>query len=90
MEVRCYISCLETCFYCCLYRNIVYRCLAQNARCYTMSHLTADDACFVHVSRETPDVTPCHTSPPQGVALAEVALPKGPSMSTRKETTTWI
>ena len=23
---------------------------------------------FVHVSRETPDVTPCHTSPPQGVS----------------------
>ena len=31
-----------------------------------MSHLTADAVFVVHVSRETPDVTPCHTSPPQG------------------------
>ena len=27
--------------------------------------------CFVHVSRETPDVTPCHTSSPQGVQPVE-------------------
>ena len=42
-------------------------CLARNARCNTMSHLTADAVSFAHVSRETPDVTPCHSSPPQGV-----------------------
>ena len=54
MEVRRYISC--------------FRCLLRNARCNTMSHLTAD-AVFVHLSRETPDVTPCHTSPPQGVPI---------------------
>ena len=53
MKVRCYIKCLG--------------CLVRNARCNTMSHLTADASCFVQVSRETPDVTPCHTSPPQGV-----------------------
>ena len=29
-----------------------------------MSHLTADAVSFVHVVRETPDVTPCRTSPP--------------------------
>ena len=32
-----------------------------------MSDLTADAVLFVQVSRETPDVTPCHTSPPQRV-----------------------
>ena len=48
VEVRCYISC--------------FRCLARNARCNTMSHLTAD-AAFSYASRaKTPDVTPCHTS----------------------------
>ena len=32
-------------------------------------HVTPHLRClFVHVSRETPDVTPCHTSPPRGVA----------------------
>ena len=50
--VRCYISC--------------FRCLARNTRCNTMSHFCADAICFLHVSGETPDVTPCHTTPPQG------------------------
>ena len=31
-----------------------------------MSHLTADALFVLHVSRDTPDVTPCYTSPPQG------------------------
>ena len=55
MEVRCYM--------------FVYRCLARNTRCNIMSHLTADAIFFLfaHVLRATPDATPCHTSPPQGV-----------------------
>ena len=47
---------------------LVYRRLARNTRCNTMSHLTAD-AGLSHVSRETPDETSCHTSPPQGVHM---------------------
>ena len=53
VEVRCYIS--------------YVRCLVRNARCNTMSHLTADAVLFAHVLRKAPDATPCHTSPPQGV-----------------------
>ena len=45
----------------------VWRRLAWNARCNTMSRLTAD-AVFSQVSREMPDVKPCHTSPPQVLA----------------------
>ena len=56
VEVRCYISC--------------FRCLARNTGCNTMSYLTADAVSFVHVSRETPDVTPCRTSPLQGVLMS--------------------
>ena len=37
-----------------------------------MLHLTAD-AVFSYVSRETPDVTPCHTSPPQGAPTDQAA-----------------
>ena len=37
MEVRCYISC--------------FRCLARNARCNTMSHLTADAVCCTCLAR---------------------------------------
>ena len=44
-----------------------FRRLARSARCNTMSRLTADAVCFVHVSCETPDEKPCHTSPPQCV-----------------------
>ena len=50
---------------CCMFVSMF---LARNTRCNTMLHLTSDTALFVHVSRETPGVTPRHTSPPQGVA----------------------
>ena len=43
---------------------VVWRCLAQNTRCHTSPPMPDS---FVHVSRETPDVTPCHNSPSQGV-----------------------
>ena len=56
VEVRCYM--------------FVKRCLARSTRCNTMSHLTADAVCLYTVSRESPDVTPCHTSPPQGVVVS--------------------
>ena len=51
----------------------VERCRARSAQCNTMSHLSAD-AGFSYNSRETPDVTPCHTSPPQGVRFVIVLL----------------
>ena len=48
--------------------HVCLKIVARNARCNTMSHLTADAVfCAVHLSREVPDVTPCHSSPPQGV-----------------------
>ena len=50
VPVRCYVSC--------------FRCLIRNARCNTMSHLTADAVFCARLARETPDVTPCRTSPP--------------------------
>jgi len=42
-------------------------CLAGSGRCNIMSHLTAEAISFVNnVFRGTPDVRPCHTSPPAG------------------------
>ena len=48
---------------------------AHDAQCNTMSHLTAHAVLFVQVSREAPDGTPCHTSPPQGVARQLIQPP---------------
>ena len=59
VEVRCYIS--------------DFICLVRNARCNTMSHLTAA-AGFSYTSRETLDVTPCNTSPLQGVVVVSICL----------------
>ena len=42
-----------------------------------MSHLTADAVFVGSVSRETPDVTPCHASPPQGVATEQADRQEG-------------
>ena len=40
---------------------------AQNSPGAMQHHVASHGRChlFVHISRETPDVTPCHTSPPQ-------------------------
>ena len=45
-------------------------------RCKTMSHLTAD-ASLSHMSRDkTPDLTPCHTSLPQGAVYIYIYIHK--------------
>ena len=49
---------------------MLHVCLKMSRTKHPMSHHVAPRCrcCFVlGVSRETPDATPCHTSPPQGV-----------------------
>ena len=50
--------------------EVLHVCFKMSRAKHPMQHHVSPHRrcrCFVHVSREAPDVRPCHTSPPQGV-----------------------